>query len=64
MDNQRPKYLIPASEARRILHVSPYKMAQLIKENTIRTYPNLLDRRTKLVSRGEVLALIPNAEAA
>jgi hypothetical protein len=34
-------------------------MAQLIKEGTLRHFPNPLDRREKLVSKGEVLALKP-----
>jgi hypothetical protein len=40
-------------------------MTQLIREGVISTYPNVLDRREKLVSKAEVLALRPyRAEAA
>jgi len=61
----QPNDLITASEARRLLGVSAVKMAQLIKDGTLRHFPNLLDRREKLVSRAEVLALKPpRAEAA
>jgi hypothetical protein len=61
-----PEDLITAEAARlEILRVSPKKMAALLKEGTIRHYPNPLDKRQKLVSRAEVLALLPKrAEAA
>lgn len=55
----QPADLITASEARRLLEVSAVKMAQLIKDGTVRHFPNPLDRREKLVSRAEVLALKP-----
>ena len=61
----QPIDLITASEARRLLGVSAVKMAQLIKDGILRHYPNALDRREKLVSKAEVLALKPpRAEAA
>lgn len=61
----QPTDLITASEARRLLGVSAVKMAQLIKDGILRHFPNPLDRREKLVSRSEVLALKPpRAEAA
>lgn len=60
-----PQDLITATEARRLISVSHIKMAQLIKNGVVRTYSNPLDRRQKLVSRAEVLALRPvRAEAA
>lgn len=60
MNTEKPNDLIAASEAQRLLGVSHAKMAQLIREGTLRHFPNLLDRRVKLVSRSEVLALKPN----
>jgi hypothetical protein len=40
-------------------------MAHLIREGTLRHFPNPLDRREKLVSKAEVLSLKPpRAEAA
>jgi hypothetical protein len=61
----QPIDLITASEARRLLGVSAVKMAQLIKDEIVRHFPNPLDRREKLVSKAEVLALKPpRAEAA
>jgi hypothetical protein len=61
----KPSDLIPATEARRLLGISTFKMAKLIKEGVIRTYLNPLDGREKLVSKAEALSLIPNrAEAA
>jgi hypothetical protein len=52
-----PKDLISATEARKLLGVSPKKMAQLLKEDVIRHFPNPLDARAKLVSKSEVLNL-------
>lgn len=61
-----PKDLITAEQARKeLLHVSTKKMAAMLRDGTIRHFPNPLDRREKLVSKAEVLALIPTrAEAA
>jgi DNA-binding MarR family transcriptional regulator len=56
----QPTDLITTSEARKVLQVSPAKMAQLLKQGFIRFYTNPLDRRMKLVSEAEVLSLIPN----
>jgi hypothetical protein len=65
MENNQPNDLIAVSEAQRLLGVSHAKMAQIIKTGMLRHFPNLLDKRVKLVSKGEVLALKPNrAEAA
>jgi len=60
----QPLDLITASEARRLLGVSAVKIAQLIKDGTLRHFPNPLDRREKLVSKAEVLALKPPRAAA
>ena len=59
-----PKDLITAVEARKTLGVSTKKMAELLKDGTLRHFPNPLDRREKLVSKAEVLALIPQREIA
>jgi hypothetical protein len=65
MSDSRPIDLILVTEARLLLGVSPAKMSQLLKGGVIRHFPNPLDRREKLVSKAEVLALIPpRAEAA
>ena len=60
MNTERPNDLMAASEAQRLLGVSHAKMAKLIREGTLRHFPNPLDGRVKLVSRSEVLALKPN----
>ena len=59
MNTKRPDDLMAAAEAQRLLGVSHAKMAQLIRDGTLRHFPNPLDRRVKLVSRSEVLALKP-----
>lgn len=65
MQHERPIDLIPVKDARALIGVSHTKMTQLIREGVIRTYPNVLDRREKLVSKAEVIALRPyRAEAA
>lgn len=65
MEESKPKDLITASEARGLLRVSRIKMATLLKNGTLRHYINPLDNRVKLVSKAEVLSLIPErAEAA
>ncbi len=65
MTNARPNDLISVSEARKILGVSRFKIAELIKRELLRSFENPLDRRVKLVSRAELLALKPDrAEAA
>jgi hypothetical protein len=58
MDNFQPSDLITTSEGRALLGCSAVKMAQLIKDGIIRHFPDPLDKRVKLVSREEVLALI------
>ncbi len=65
MNTSQPDDLINISEARRLLGVSRFKMAELIKNSHLRCFPNILDKRVKLVSRAEVLAIKPRrAEAA
>ncbi len=65
MENDQPNDLIAVGEAQRLLGVSHAKMAQIIKTELVRHFPNQLDKRVKLVSKREVLALKPNrAEAA
>lgn len=60
-----PSDLITSTVARRLLGVSTWKMAQLLKSGRIRHYPDPLDERKKLVSKAEVEALKINyAEAA
>ena len=60
MNADMPNDLMAVSEAQRLLGVSHAKMAQLIREGTLRHFPNPLDRREKLVSRSEALALKPS----
>lgn len=64
MQNQKPTDLIAIAEARRLLGVSTMKMSQLIKEGFIRHFPDPLDKRVKLVSRAEALALKVRDKAA
>jgi hypothetical protein len=64
MLNNRPIDLIPVSEARKLLGVSPAKMSQLIRDGIIRHYPDLLDKRVKLVSEAEVTSLKRGRKAA
>lgn len=64
MPEPRPIDLIPATEARKLLGVSPAKMSQLFKEGHLRHFPDLLDKRVKLVSEAEVLSLRTGRKAA
>lgn len=59
MNSETPNDLMAVAEAQRLLGVSHAKIAQLIKEGILRHFRNPLDRRVKLVSRSEVLALKP-----
>ncbi len=54
---ETPNDLIPSTEARKILGISPKKMSDLLKKNVIRHFPNPLDARAKLVSKAEILRL-------
>jgi len=60
----RPNDLIPVTEARSMLRISPAKMSQLLKEGVIRYFPDQLDKRVKLVSEAEVLSLREGRKAA
>jgi hypothetical protein len=60
-----PKDLITATEARKLLGVSPLKMTHLLREGALRHFTDPLNKRRKLVSKAEALALkMPRAEAA
>ncbi|HLG13423.1 MAG TPA: hypothetical protein VJH03_02715 [Blastocatellia bacterium] len=59
MDQIQPADLITTSEAKVLLGVSHTKMTQLLKQGYIRYFENPLDRRVKLVSKEEVISLIP-----
>ena len=64
MQDERPNDLIKVTAARKLLGVSPMKMAQLIKDGYLRTFDNPLDRRVKLVSRADVDSLLDMREKA
>ena len=64
MQDERPNDLIKVTAARKLMGVSPMKMAQLIKDGFLRTFDNPLDRRVKLVSRAEVESLLNMREKA
>lgn len=64
MQTQRPNDLIKVTAARKLMGVSPMKMAQLIKDGFLSTFDNPLDRRVKLVSRAEVDSLLGMGEKA
>lgn len=57
MQSSLPTDLISLTEARRLIGVSRIKMAELIKKEVIRHYPYPVDRRVKLVSKADVIAL-------
>jgi predicted DNA-binding transcriptional regulator AlpA len=60
-----PTDLINLTEAREILGISHTTMARLVRDEVVRYFPNPINRREKLVSKAEVLALKPKrAEAA
>ena len=58
MTDERPTDLIRVAEARRLLGVSPAKMAQLIRARVLRHFPDPLDARVKLVSKSAVRELL------
>ncbi len=65
MSRRKPDDLITVAEARKLLGVSTVKIAQLLKNGTLRHFPNPLDGRVKFVSKAAVLELLPRrAEAA
>jgi hypothetical protein len=59
-----PEDLIRVSEARKLLGVSSVKMAQLIRDGHVRVFAYPIDKRVKLLSRSEVLALKQMEKAA
>jgi len=59
MKHEMPTDLITVSEGRVLLGVSQAKMADLIRNGSIRYFVTPLDKRVKLLSKAEVLALIP-----
>jgi hypothetical protein len=60
-----PSDLMTATEARKLLGVSPLKMSKMLRDGVIRYFPDPLDERKKLVSKSEVLSLkIPRMQAA
>lgn len=59
METSTPIDLISTSEAQKLLGVSRPTMSKLLKDEVIRHFANPIDKRVKLVSRAEVLALIP-----
>ena len=60
----RPTDLIKVAEARKLLGVSRIKIAELIRDGYIRHFPYPLDKRVKLVSKAELLALKVGEKAA
>jgi hypothetical protein len=64
MQEYRPNDLIKVTAARKLMGVSPMKMAQLIKDGLLSTFDNPLDKRVKLVSRAEVDSLLDMREKA
>ena len=60
-----PNDLISLSEARKLLQTSPNKIAELVRAGMLKAYTTPMDKRKKLVSRAEALALRePRMEAA
>lgn len=64
MPEERPADLIKVAEARKLLGVSRIKIAELIREGHIRYFPYPVDKRVKLVSQAEVMALKVRDKAA
>lgn len=60
MKQKTPEDLISVAEAQSLLGVSKPKMTRLLKEGALRHFPNQIDKRVKLVSRAEVVALKPS----
>lgn len=54
--------LITVGEARDRLGVSNHTVARLVREGKLKTYPNPLDKRQKLVDAAEVADLMPPLE--
>ena len=45
---------LTTTEATKQLGISPYKMARLLKEGTLRWYPDPLNQRAKLIKQVDV----------
>lgn len=58
MAEDRPKDLITYTEARKILGMSTGTLTKLLKNGTLRHWPDPLDARVKLVSRADVEGLL------
>lgn len=59
-----PSDLITLTEARKLLNVSRPKLTDLVRKRLLTYYENPLDAREKLVSKADVLGLIPKKEKA
>lgn len=64
LNEEEPNDLISLKEARSLLGVSRLKIAELVRAGHLQTFPALLDRRVKLVSRAAVLHLQRREKAA
>ncbi len=64
MHNQSMRELISFTEAGRLIGVSRVKIAQLVKDGHLRVFPSILDKRSKLVRRDDVLELLRKEQAA
>jgi hypothetical protein len=64
MIEDQPNDLITTREGRDLLGISRFKMAELLKDGLVRYFPDPLDKRVKLVSRTEILALKVRDKAA
>ena len=64
LNKEEPNDLISLTEARSLLGVSRLKIAELVRAGHLQTFPALLDRRVKLVSRAAVLQLQRREKAA
>jgi hypothetical protein len=53
-----PDDLLSTAQARRMLKLSPRKIAELIASGDIPTQPDPLDKRFKLIRRSDVEALL------
>jgi excisionase family DNA binding protein len=61
MAEDRPKDLITYTEARKLLGMSTGTLTKLLKNGTLRHWPDPLDARVKLVSRADVEGLLANS---
>jgi hypothetical protein len=53
----RTSEYITVAEARDLLGVSEPKIARMIRDGVLRTEPNPVDKRSKIIRRSDVLAL-------